>query len=524
MDLSLLIPSRNEEFLLNTINDILANIQADTEIICVLDGSWPIEPIPDYPRLTLIHHPIPIGQRAALNEAAKVSTAKYVMKLDAHCAVAPGFDKILIEDMQDNWTQVPIMRNLHVFDWVCDCGFRMYQGPTKPCPKCNGVIQKEIVWIAKTNPQSKAYCFDSTPHFQYFREFNKRPEGKGNLTESMSLQGSCFMMSRDKYFELGMCDESIGSWGSQGIEVACKTWLSGGKVIVNHRTWYAHMFRTQGADFGFPYPLSGTETEQARQRVRELFFEGKWDKPLSWLVKKFWPVPGWTQDDLEKLTPSKAIIYYTDNRLNSDMMAACQCYLKQALNGRKLISVSLKPIDFGDNITLDLERGYLTMFKQILTGLEACESDIVFLAEHDVLYHPSHFDFTPSDKAKVYYNTNVWHLRQSDSHALYYTAKRTSQLCAYRDTLIKHYRERVRRVESEGFSRKMGFEPASHSRTERVDDLKSDTWQSEYPNVDIKHKHNLTPARWNQDDFRDKRNCQDWLEADEIPYWGKVII
>lgn len=70
----------------------------------------------------------------------------------------------------------------------------------------------------------------------------------------------------------------------------------------------------------------------------------------------------------------------------------------------------------------------------------------------------------------------------------------------------------------------MGFEPGSHNRNERVDDLKSDTWESEYPNVDLKHKHNLTPARWSQDEFRDKRNCQNWQEADEIPYWGKVVI
>jgi len=57
------------------------------------------------------------------------------------------------------------------------------------------------------------------------------------------------MLTREKYWELNICDESLGSWGSQGIEVACKTWLSGGKCLVNHSTWYAHMFRTQGGDF-----------------------------------------------------------------------------------------------------------------------------------------------------------------------------------------------------------------------------------------------------------------------------------
>ena len=92
--LSVIIPSRNEAFLGNTIQSILENIRGNTEIIVVLDGQWPVEPIPDHERVTMIYHPVSVGQRAACNEAARVSTAKYVMKLDAHCAVGEGFDRI----------------------------------------------------------------------------------------------------------------------------------------------------------------------------------------------------------------------------------------------------------------------------------------------------------------------------------------------------------------------------------------------------------------------------------------------
>lgn len=61
---------------------------------------------------------------------------------------------------------------------------------------------------------------------------------------------------------------NYGSWGNQGIEVACKTWLSGGRVLVNHNTWYAHMFRTQGAEFGFPYPQSGRAGRLLAQNIQ----------------------------------------------------------------------------------------------------------------------------------------------------------------------------------------------------------------------------------------------------------------
>jgi hypothetical protein len=113
------------------------------------------------------------------------------------------------------------------------------------------------------------------------------------------------MLTKEKYWELNICDEAFGSWGSQGIEVACKAWLSGMRVLVNKRTWYAHMFRTKEVNgFGFPYKLSGNQVSEAKKRARELFFNQKFDKqiyPLRWLVEKFWPVPGWTEEDLKKL-------------------------------------------------------------------------------------------------------------------------------------------------------------------------------------------------------------------------------
>lgn len=314
--LSILIPSRNEMFLSKTIESILENIEADTEVIVVLDGQVADPPIPQHERVNIITVSKSIGQRAATNLACKLSKAKYVMKVDAHCSFDKGFDRKMIEAFKvagDNVTMVPVMRNLWAFDWKCyHCGWKKYQGPTPDkCPQCekSDRIRRKMVWIGKNNPQSTSYCFDSTPHFQYFEDWKHREpyisdKKEKGLTETMSLQGSCWMITREKYWELEICDEKFGSWGSQGIEVATKTWLSGGKVMVNHSTWYAHMFRTQGGDFSFPYRITPKEQEKAKAYARNLFFEGNWPKqvrPLSWLVEKFWPVKGWTEDDLKKL-------------------------------------------------------------------------------------------------------------------------------------------------------------------------------------------------------------------------------
>lgn len=315
-DLSILIPANTEMFLARTIEDICAHTEADTEVIAVLDGKWAEPAIAQHERVNVIYVPESIGQRAATNLACKLAQGKYVMKVDAHCSFDQGFDRKMLEAFKetgDNVTMVPVMRNLHAFDWKCyDCGWKKYQGPTPiKCEACgkSDNIRRKMIWEPRRGTYSTSYSFDAEPHFQYFEDYKHRPqyikdkEEKG-LTETMSLQGSCFMATRKLYWKLNLSDEAFGSWGNQGIELACKTWLSGGRVLVNHRTWYAHMFRTQGGDFSFPYKQRESKVRETKKKVWEFFINGKWDRqkyPVNWLVEKFWPVPGWTQEQLNKL-------------------------------------------------------------------------------------------------------------------------------------------------------------------------------------------------------------------------------
>lgn len=312
-------------FLARTIQDILEHIEADTEVIATLDGAWPEAgyEIEQHDRVNVIYVPESVGQRASTNLAAKLARGKYLMKVDAHCSFDQGFDRKMIEGFEvvgDDVTMVPIMRNLWAFDWKCySCGKKHYQGPTptKPCEgtKRDGSIcgavkyRRKMMWVGKERPQSWSYCFDSEPHFQYFNAYTKRPEIRQQakdvgFTETMSLQGSCFMATKEMYWHRELCDESLGNWGNQGIEVACSTWLTGGRVLVNHSTWYAHMFRTQGGDFGFPYDQPGRAVQRTKRNTWNKYVGGKWDKqilPVSWLVEKFWPVPGWDDDKLAAL-------------------------------------------------------------------------------------------------------------------------------------------------------------------------------------------------------------------------------
>ena len=304
MDVSVLIPARNEMFLARTIASVLANIRADSEVIAVLDGAWADPAIPDHPRVTLVYHPQSIGQRGATNEAARLSRAKYIMKLDAHSTVDEGFDVKLMQPYEDgeigmDVTTVPRMYNLHGFDWQCDgCGHRTYQGgKPESCDKCKKSVghTMAMVWEPRWSRKSDFMRFDSTMHFQYWGAYGKRPQAQGEISDQLCAVGACWFLPRERYWQQGGMDERHGSWGQMGVEVSCKAWLSGGRQVVNKRTWFSHMFRTQPG-FGFPYHMSGSQVEKARRHSRRLWQQGKWEKavrPLSWLLDHFAPVPDW---------------------------------------------------------------------------------------------------------------------------------------------------------------------------------------------------------------------------------------
>lgn len=322
--ISFLIPARNEEFLVKTIDDILEHTGDESEIIVGLDGYWPPQPIKDNPRVKIFHVTEPIGQRAMQNQLARLSRSKYVAKIDAHCSLDKDFGiKMLkfFEEVGDHVVAVPVMRNLCAFDWVCPEAkprinfdaqnepHRRYQSPSGPCKDCGKETVKELTWKPRKHSRSYSYCFDNKPHFQYFGDYEHRPEFKKmaaekGYTETMSLQGSFFMSTRHNYWKYELCDERAGSWGNQGLEVACAAWLSGLRVLCNHKTWYAHMFRTQGGDFGFPYRIKDKHINKTKDYIKDKYWNMKNKKQIhkvKWLLDKFKPVPNWKEEDLKGL-------------------------------------------------------------------------------------------------------------------------------------------------------------------------------------------------------------------------------
>ena len=279
--LSVIIPARNEIYLEKTLLNVLENARGDIEILTVLDGYKPDPEIKiDDNRLKFIYNETSIGQRQAINQAARQSSGNYMMKLDAHCAVDEGFDLKLIADCQPDWTVIPRMYNLDIKTWKPKHidNFDMAMSRRKVTD------YMYIGWNEKKELRTLYYSQ------ALYKELHKN---KTLIDDTMSCMGCCFFMRMDRFWELGGCDEGHGGWGQQGIEVALKAWLSGGALKVNKKTWFAHWFRA--SDGGFPYRISGKVVDQAREYSKDLWMNDKWPqqkKKLSWVIEKFNP-PGW---------------------------------------------------------------------------------------------------------------------------------------------------------------------------------------------------------------------------------------
>lgn len=226
----------------------------------------------------------------------------------------------------------------------------------------------------------------------------------------------------------------------------------------------------------------------------------------------------------------KGVIYYTHHRLREPIVSLVQEQIKKS--NLPIVSCSLKPIDFGRNVVLDEKPGAITMFKQILAALEALDTKYAFFCEHDVLYHPSHFDFTPERDDVFYYNTNVWRWFVYDDLMFTYDELRSvSGICVNREFAIKYYKHRIDtiyrlkydKIPTMGnpqWARSMGYEPGKRKKdTLPVD---TDDWRSDYCNIDIRHTRNTTEPQKKPEHYH--RTPVNWQEAkySDLEYWKDI--
>lgn len=270
---SVLIPSRNERFLPQTVRGMLDNARGDVEVIVALDGYD--TPLVDDPRLKVIHHPEAEGMRACINDAASLASGDYLLKADAHCLFAEGYDVALVADCEPNWMVIPRRYSLDAEKWER----RLDKSP----------IDAHYLSYPYIDPN-----VDTGLHGV---PWNERTRARKDvlLDEEMSTQGSSWFMHRTHWARLGgMNHDKWGRFFYEPQELGLKTWLGGGAMMVNKRTWYAHLHKDK--TYGRGYHLPNGERERYTPPFTDYWLNNRWSgrvHDFEWLIDRFWPVPTW---------------------------------------------------------------------------------------------------------------------------------------------------------------------------------------------------------------------------------------
>lgn len=297
--LSIIIPSRQSQFLQQTIDDLTSKAEGEIEIIVIFDGRWSDIPLKPSDKVVQIHQGTVhnnFGMRDAINTAVSISRGKYLMKIDEHCMVDQGYDVKLAKDCQDDWVVIPRRWRLDADNWTVIKDHRPpvdYMYVAYPYERPNDITcgLHGDKWDQRTRDRWEGHDIDETP----------------------TMQGSCYFTTRKHWDNVigEMSTEKYGPFTQEAQEISMATWLSGGKVMVNKKTWYAHLHKgKKGKGYGFSnqqYVEHQASMERGRRYCIDYWTTTKdYKYDFEWFVNRFLPTPGWMPDWKDRIVIDRA--------------------------------------------------------------------------------------------------------------------------------------------------------------------------------------------------------------------------
>ncbi len=280
---SVCIPSRNEPFLQRTVDDVLAKARGDIECVVMLDG---VEvPVKEDPRVVVLHNAEPVGIGAAMMQMAQAAKGKYIMKLDAHCLLAEGYDEVLKADCDYDWLVVPGRYQLKDEKWVRGYGPIHYLYVTYPwlCEPQFGCGMHGKKWLGENGLEGE----------YFWREHRDKAI---LLDDIITFQGSCYFMHKDRFIELGGVGDRF-KLHQEATTLGMKVWESGGRCVRNKKTWYAHLHK--GKKHGRGYFIAKQYSLDSNWIAADTWMNDRWPdrvRGIHWFAEHFWPIPGWPND------------------------------------------------------------------------------------------------------------------------------------------------------------------------------------------------------------------------------------
>lgn len=241
---SVIIPACNENFIQATIDSLLDGVHGDVEIIPVIDGGpWPASPNDRFlhdPHVVVLRNTEQLGMRQSFNAAAEVATGEFLMKCDGHCIFAPGWDAVLKADCDGDWLVVPTRHSIDGEAWKAH-----------PREGQKAVRMRHFNYHYLTFPYMESMygyglhgkTFSPNREQRHVPSVNTRVNALREqylIDDLMSFQGSCWFTPAASFRRLGPLDHASYYFYSESIETGMRQWASGGRVVINKKTWYAH--------------------------------------------------------------------------------------------------------------------------------------------------------------------------------------------------------------------------------------------------------------------------------------------
>jgi hypothetical protein len=192
------------------------------------------------------------------------------------------------------------------------------------------------------------------------------------------------------------------------------------------------------------------------------------------------------------------ILYYTANRINEHFAANVRQNIIEASNNARIISISHKPINFGENVCVgSLEPSAYNIYKQVLIGAMLAKTPYIGCAEDDSLYTKEHFAYRPPLTA-FGYNTNRW---QVSSNVYFFRRRASMCMCIAPteilvQTLCQRFAKFPRLLTREEMGAVGGFgEPGRFEARHGLTPQPLVTFDTEIPSLTFNHRDSTGGVR-----------------------------
>lgn len=212
------------------------------------------------------------------------------------------------------------------------------------------------------------------------------------------------------------------------------------------------------------------------------------------------------------------VVYYSSNYLeehNPFFVENTKRILRETILDTPLISVSQKPMDFGENICVgEIGRSNRNLYWQILQGAKAAKTKWIATAEDDILYSPDHFAYRPKEDI-IAYEMNKWSIFTWSKPPVFSWRRRkvVNSLICTKELFVNAMEERLAKYPNYEVE-KLCAEPGRYDKHLGVKFVRTEEYWSAYPIVVFSHEDALGYVS------RGPNKELGPLRGNELVHWG----